>query len=288
MMELQDRQQQQQQQQHADQEQQQEQQPAGHQQQQQQHPEPQQQQQQQQQRDASITLEGSQGTPSPEELQSFLLNIEDASPESFSPADEYRPAGSPRYSVWGAGRQSESEPPETPEGWISFLKNTIPFFFGGNAVKQRQAKLLLIEALDHFDMINDLFFILRVSLVLWRRGPFHELRSVRFVLLWLSCLRLFMPFAVFNEIKRAGVQCPQALFMFERLTWTFQLLMRLVEDLPQLIMSLIYLINNGKDIYAIVVISYSSTMFLITSIRMGKRYPFRGTLYLLFSSRAPM
>ena len=37
--------------------------------------------------------------------------------------------------------------------------------------------------------------------------------------------------------------------MFERLTWTFQLLMRLVEDLPQLIMSLIYLINNGKDIY---------------------------------------
>ncbi|OEH75265.1 hypothetical protein cyc_07910 [Cyclospora cayetanensis] len=197
-------------------------------------------------------------------------------------------------------------------GWANFLGEVCPHFFRGDAVKQKQAKLLLIEALDHFDMINDLFFILRVSLVLWRRGPFHEMRSARFVLLWLCCtyiisltatackryiiyhrikgesLRLFSPLAVFGEIKRSGVHCPQALFMFERLTWTFQLLMRVVEDLPQLLMSLIFLINNGKDVYAIAVISYSSTMFVVTSIRMGKRYPLKGTLYLLFSSQAPM
>ena len=41
-------------------------------------------------------------------------------------------------------------------------------------------------------------------------------------------------------------------------------------------------------VQAIAVISYSTIMFIITSIRMGKRYPFKGTLYLLFSSRAPM
>ena len=43
----------------------------------------------------------------------------------------------------------------------------------------------------------------------------------------------------------------QDLFMFERLTWTFQLLMRAVEDLPQLLMSLIFLLNNGKDVYVL-------------------------------------
>ncbi|CDJ61508.1 Conserved Plasmodium membrane protein, related [Eimeria maxima] len=262
-----------------------------------------QQQQQQHQPSLSLSLQDRQESLSPEDLQSFFSNIEEPSPHMSSPADEYRPLGSPRYSVWGAGRQSvlwsgvssqssvseeESQTLEEEEGWFNFIRNVFPHFFGGDAIKQRQAKLLLLEALDHFDLINDLFFIIRVSLVLWRRRGFHELPSLRFVLLWLGCLRLFIPLAVFGEIKRSGVECPQALFMFERLTWTFQLLMRAVEDLPQLLMSFIYLINCGKDNYAIAVISYSTIMFIITSIRMGKRYPFKGTLYLLFSSRAPI
>ncbi|XP_026192643.1 uncharacterized protein LOC34623769 [Cyclospora cayetanensis] len=242
-----------------------------------------------------------------QELQSFIATIEEPSPHHSPPAEEHHPLRSPRQSLWGGGlfrpsawtglstesllsEEASFTGHNTPLhcGWANFLGEVCPHFFRGDAVKQKQAKLLLIEALDHFDMINDLFFILRVSLVLWRRGPFHEMRSARFVLLWLCCLRLFSPLAVFGEIKRSGVHCPQALFMFERLTWTFQLLMRVVEDLPQLLMSLIFLINNGKDVYAIAVISYSSTMFVVTSIRMGKRYPLKGTLYLLFSSQAPI
>lgn len=39
---------------------------------------------------------------------------------------------------------------------------------------------------------------------------------------------------------------------------------------------------------AMLMISYSSTMFFITTIRMGLRYPFKGTLYLLLSSEPPM
>lgn len=42
---------------------------------------------------------------------------------------------------------------------------------------------------------------------------------------------------------------PQVLFMFERLCWTYQLLMRVLEDLPQVLLSILFLINQGKDTY---------------------------------------
>lgn len=35
-------------------------------------------------------------------------------------------------------------------------------------------------------------------------------------------------------------------------------------------------------------IAYSSCMFVVTSIRMGRRYPFKGTMYLLLSSQPPV
>nr|CEL69692.1 TPA: insulin-degrading enzyme [Neospora caninum Liverpool] len=185
-------------------------------------------------------------------------------------------------------------------------------FFSTDVVKQKLSRLTLIEALEHFDMVNDFFFLVRVAWAIHRGFHWRENKSAKFVMAWLvttyviSCcayaLRrfliynrisqkssaLFFPLLVFKEIRRAGEESPEVLFMFERLCWTYQLLMRVIEDLPQVLLSILFLINQGRDTYAMVMISYSSTMFFITTIRMGLRYPFKGTLYLLLSSEPPV
>ncbi|EPR60827.1 insulin-degrading enzyme [Toxoplasma gondii RUB] len=185
-------------------------------------------------------------------------------------------------------------------------------FFSTDVVKQKLSRITLMEALEHFDMVNDLFFLVRVAWAIHRGFHWRENKSAKFVMAWLvttyiiSCcayaLRrfliynriskkssgLFYPLVVFKEIRRAGEESPEDLFMFERLCWTYQLLMRVIEDLPQVLLSILFLINEGRDTYAMVMIAYSSTMFFITTIRMGLRYPFKGTLYLLLSSEPPV
>ncbi|PFH33973.1 insulin-degrading enzyme [Besnoitia besnoiti] len=185
-------------------------------------------------------------------------------------------------------------------------------FFSTDLVKQKLSRITFMEALEHFDLFNDLFFLMRVAWAIHRGIHWRENNSAKFVMAWLvatyiiSCcaysLRrfliynrisqkftsLFHPFLVFKEIRRAGEESPEVLFMFERLCWTYQLLMRVIEDLPQVLLSILFLINQGRDTYAMIMISYSSTMFFITTIRMGLRYPFKGTLYLLLSSEPPV
>ncbi|PHJ20258.1 insulin-degrading enzyme [Cystoisospora suis] len=185
-------------------------------------------------------------------------------------------------------------------------------FLSADLIKQKLSRLTFMEALEHFDLFNDLFFLVRVAWAIHRGIHWRENKSAKFVMAWLLItyfiswsaylLRrfliyhrinrrynsLFYPFLVFNAIRKAGEESPEVLFMFERLCWTYQLLMRVIEDLPQVLLSILFLINQGRDTYAMLMISYSTTMFFITTIRMGLRYPFKGTLYLLLSSEPPI
>lgn len=57
--------------------------------------------------------------------------------------------------------------------------------------------------------------------------------------------------ALFFSLKTPPVRAreTQALFMYERLSWTYQLLMRIIEDIPQLLISLLFLLQHGRDVY---------------------------------------
>ncbi|CAD98418.1 predicted integral membrane protein, possible [Cryptosporidium parvum] len=100
--------------------------------------------------------------------------------------------------------------------------------------------------------------------------------------------KLFSPFHVYCQIRKVGDEMPEALFMLERVNWTYTLIMHILEDIPQLFASSIFLSYYGNDFYAFFMITWSSCMIITTSIRMGISYPLIGTLSLIFSRKPPV
>eukprot|EP00922_Rhytidocystis_sp_ex-Travisia-forbesii_P017696 GHVS01026376.1.p1 GENE.GHVS01026376.1~~GHVS01026376.1.p1 ORF type:complete len:355 (-),score=29.95 GHVS01026376.1:120-1184(-) len=202
-------------------------------------------------------------------------------------------------------------PPLSSVEYIWELIKAVPET-GSMSLRSTQARLTLFEILEHFDFFNDLMFIARVAFTICVGKVGHEESLGVFALWWLvtiwltsflgyclrPCLiyhrisgehlRMFWPFVVFQQIKVSGEKCPQVLYMYERLYWTYALIMRVVEDIPQVVASSIFLLNYGRDAYAIVVISFSVLLLIITSIRMGASYPLAGTVSLLLSTQPPV
>eukprot|EP00921_Rhytidocystis_pertsovi_P004017 GHVQ01006923.1.p1 GENE.GHVQ01006923.1~~GHVQ01006923.1.p1 ORF type:complete len:415 (+),score=59.44 GHVQ01006923.1:296-1540(+) len=204
--------------------------------------------------------------------------------------------------------------PVPATGSLEYCVELVTHLVDKNAgsVRAVQARLTLFEALEHFDFFNDLFFICRVVFSVFVGKAVHDNRMGLFALWWLGtiwltsflgyvlrpCLiyhrisgddmKMFMPFLVFQQIRVAGQYSPQTLYMYERLYWTYALIMRVVEDTPQVIASSIFLLSYGRDAYAIAVILVSFILLIITSIRMGRAYPLAGTVSLLLSTQPPV
>lgn len=100
--------------------------------------------------------------------------------------------------------------------------------------------------------------------------------------------KLFSPIHVYSQIREVGDEQPEVLFMLERVNWTYTLIMHILEDIPQLFASSIFLSNYGNDFYAFFMITWSSCMIITTTIRMGISYPLIGTLSLIFSRKPPV
>lgn len=195
-------------------------------------------------------------------------------------------------------------------------------------IRGKQGRLTLWEATEHFDIVNDLIFIYRVAnaIAIWGNEQSHNHGSsfsanvdlerkqeigsmVLYSLLGIwavsvaaYCFRsriiyhridqrnmtLFCPFVVFWKIRQVGRHCPDNLYMFERLSWTYQVLMRVIEDIPQVVASAVFATIYGADAYTCFMISWSAMLMLLTSYRMGVMYPVVGTASLLLSRQPPV
>lgn len=186
---------------------------------------------------------------------------------------------------------------------------------GTASVRAKQSRLTMWEILEHFGFLNDLLFICRVGIITqeprFRDNP--RLQRIGCIsILYLTCIWLtsaiayasrryivyhritpsnsgiFWPILVFVKIRQMGDASPETLYMFERLLWTYQLIVRLFEDIPQLIVSAVFLANFGKNLYTYFMVAYSCMLMVITSIRMGVSYPLFGTLSLILSRTPPV
>jgi len=179
-------------------------------------------------------------------------------------------------------------------------------------LRGKQARLTLWEFLEHFDIINDLMFICRIAWTLSSSSAIGDPTMGYTALLCLSGiwvtsvvaysvrkhiiyhridpenLGLFTPFVVFWKIRQIGDTSPETLYMFEKLFWTYQLVMRVLEDIPQVVCSAIFLCTYGRDVYTFFMISWSCILLLLTSYRMGVMYPIFGTFSLLLSRQPPV
>ncbi|KAK6589024.1 hypothetical protein RS030_243597 [Cryptosporidium xiaoi] len=166
-----------------------------------------------------------------------------------------------------------------------------------------------------FYLVSNLFFILKVLKTIISSSNKHRLNKdmgwVSFLCLTSTFLtsilayltrsyifyhrieskyisKLFSPIHVYNQIRVVGDEKPETLFMMERINWTYTLIMHILEDIPQLFASSIFLANYGNDFYAFFMITWSSCMIITTTIRMGVSYPLINTLSLIFSRNPPV
>eukprot|EP01057_Protomagalhaensia_wolfi_P001614 Protomagalhaensia_wolfi_Nauph_80__1613@NODE_199_length_3207_cov_89_350694_g133_i3_p2_GENE_NODE_199_length_3207_cov_89_350694_g133_i3NODE_199_length_3207_cov_89_350694_g133_i3_p2_ORF_typecomplete_len305_score0_16_NODE_199_length_3207_cov_89_350694_g133_i321663080 len=189
------------------------------------------------------------------------------------------------------------------------------------SIRGKQARLTLWESLELFDICNDFVFILRVAAYMRHIKGYGSQTEINKLpigyvsLAWLICIYMislvayftrrwwlyhrispkdseyFMPFLSLVKIRQAGISSRSSLaslFMFERLVWTYQLAMRLLEDVPQVVVSTIYLLSFGNNPYIHFMIAYSLIMIVVTSYRMGSEFPILRTITLLFSRTPPV
>ncbi|OII73274.1 uncharacterized protein cubi_02506 [Cryptosporidium ubiquitum] len=198
---------------------------------------------------------------------------------------------------------------------LGYICSLIYNFRENNTIRSKQSQLTLWEIMKQFYLVNNLFFILKVLKTLASSNRTHRLSQdmgwVSFMCLLSTFLtsilayltrsfifyhriddkytkKLFSPFHVYSQIRRLGEEMPEALFMLERVNWTYTLIMHILEDIPQLFASSIFLSYYGNDFYAFFMITWSSCMIITTSIRMGISYPLIGTLSLIFSRKPPV
>ncbi|KAJ1608390.1 hypothetical protein OJ252_2536 [Cryptosporidium canis] len=201
---------------------------------------------------------------------------------------------------------------DTTFGYICSL---IYNFRASDTIRGKQSQLTLWEIMKQFYLVNNLFFIIKVLKTLVSSSKTHRLSQdmgwVSFMCLLSTFMtsllayltrslifyhriddrytkKLFSPFHVYCQIRRVGEEMPEALFMLERVNWTYTLIMHILEDIPQLFASSIFLSYYGNDFYAFFMITWSSCMIITTSIRMGISYPLIGTLSLIFSRKPPV
>eukprot|EP01053_Blabericola_migrator_P007126 Blabericola_migrator_1__7125@NODE_3609_length_1640_cov_157_390973_g2104_i2_p1_GENE_NODE_3609_length_1640_cov_157_390973_g2104_i2NODE_3609_length_1640_cov_157_390973_g2104_i2_p1_ORF_typecomplete_len360_score33_61_NODE_3609_length_1640_cov_157_390973_g2104_i22701349 len=225
----------------------------------------------------------------------------------------------PHDTIWsliGAGHTT----PENETVWEYVF--SLPYSLTEvRSVRGKQARLTVWEALELFDMFNDLNFLWRVGAAIhgWKyHGTAEEISKLPIsyvAITWLTCIYIislvayctrrwwlyhripstdyqyFIPFLSLNKIRLAGLESRASLatlFMFERLVWTYQVVMRLIEDVPQVVVSTVYMANIGKDPYIYFMIAYSLIMIVVTSYRMGSEFPLMRTFTLLFSRTPPV
>ncbi|KAH0479197.1 MAG: hypothetical protein KVP17_000349 [Porospora cf. gigantea B] len=179
-----------------------------------------------------------------------------------------------------------------------------------NKVIATQGRITLWEALEEFDIVNDFLFLIKVAISVhrgqasWKTGLIALvcLTNIYVLSVILYSTRqfiiyhrigaesrwLFRPFVALRQVRLAGETDPTALFMFERLLWTYQLIMRVFEDIPQAIVSALFLATYGRDFYTSFNIAFSLMMSVLSSYRMGIYYPMKNTLALLLSKEPPI
>lgn len=184
-----------------------------------------------------------------------------------------------------------------------------------NDIRNKQAQLTLWEMVKQFYLVNNLFFILKVLKTILSSNSKHRMNRdmswVSFMCLLSTFMtsvlayltrsyifyhriedkyltKLFSPVHVYSQIRLVGSERPETLFMIERINWTYTLIMHILEDIPQLFASSIFLANCGNDFYAFFMITWSSCMIITTTIRMGVSYPLKNTLSLIFSRNPPV
>ncbi|KAH0480407.1 MAG: uncharacterized protein KVP18_000825 [Porospora cf. gigantea A] len=140
-----------------------------------------------------------------------------------------------------------------------------------NKVIATQGRITLWEALEEFDIVNDFLFLIKVAISVhrgqasWKTGLIALvcLTNIYVLSVILYSTRqfiiyhrigaesrwLFRPFVALRQVRLSGESDPTALFMFERLLWTYQLIMRVFEDIPQAIVSALFLATYGRDFY---------------------------------------
>ncbi|KAH8739159.1 hypothetical protein FG386_001026 [Cryptosporidium ryanae] len=199
--------------------------------------------------------------------------------------------------------------------YISYIWGLLNGLREKNTIRNKQAQLTLWEIVRQFYLVNNLFFILKVLKTIVSSSNKHRLNKdmgwvsfmclistfITSLLAYLSrsyifyhriedkyISKLFSPIHVYSQIRIVGNEKPETLFMLERINWTYTLIMHILEDIPQLFASSIFLANYGNDFYAFFMITWSSCMIIATTIRMGVSYPLINTLSLIFSRNPPV
>jgi len=177
------------------------------------------------------------------------------------------------------------------------------------ANKSRQLRLIMFEALKHFAFVTDFLVLMRLYSGVFDRTR-RNYETVATVLLsgifvssvvgymtrmntivhkikdsdqWIFCPGI--PF--YNQVRRCGHLNPGVLLMYERLQWTYSLVMRVLEDLPRLFVVLCLLAQDSG--FLLIVDASTSLMVLVaSSFRMGSLYPYKSSLALLISSAPPI
>ncbi|XP_053992045.1 uncharacterized protein LOC128883554 isoform X2 [Hylaeus volcanicus] len=183
----------------------------------------------------------------------------------------------------------------------SYFLEILLHSFDSTSLRRREAQLSLWEIVEHFNFINDFLLILRMSYIthqqeyktqpaLQRIGNICYATRRYFVYHRITPLYsdIFYPLHVLRRIRQLGDISPETLYMFERLSLTYQILMRFLDDIPQVVISTFFLFHFGRNFYTYFVVVYSCGLTLITSIRMSFAYPLWGTLSLIFSRSPPV
>jgi len=177
------------------------------------------------------------------------------------------------------------------------------------ANKARQLRLVMFEALKHFAFLTDFLVLMRLYSGAFDRSR-RNYETVATILLsgifvssvagymtrmdtivhkikgpdrWIFCPGV--PF--YLQVRRCGTCNPGVLLMYERLQWTYSLVMRALEDLPRLFVVLCLLAQDSG--FLLIVDASTSLMVLVaSSFRMGSLYPYKSSLALLISSAPPI
>ncbi|XP_053992046.1 uncharacterized protein LOC128883554 isoform X3 [Hylaeus volcanicus] len=158
----------------------------------------------------------------------------------------------------------------------SYFLEILLHSFDSTSLRRREAQLSLWEIVEHFNFINDFLLILRMSYIThqqeYKTQPalqrIGNICTIYIVCLWLTSALgyatrryfvyhritplysdIFYPLHVLRRIRQLGDISPETLYMFERLSLTYQILMRFLDDIPQVVISTFFLFHFGRNFY---------------------------------------
>eukprot|EP00916_Digyalum_oweni_P001852 GHVL01003543.1.p1 GENE.GHVL01003543.1~~GHVL01003543.1.p1 ORF type:complete len:443 (+),score=52.93 GHVL01003543.1:52-1380(+) len=188
---------------------------------------------------------------------------------------------------------------QTGETWRQFLTN----WDKGNTRGLRKL-LTFFEILEHFDMIADFTFVIRIAYTWWlveSKGVVSSVFLLELVAIVSSIGAYFakpiiFSHAVYQSDVDNGLLAPVSVFFAlpqaktQSLIWmykiylTFTLLNRIIEDIPQVILATVFIFDYGPKFFSMLTAAWSVMLIILSSIHMCRNYPFLKTFLVMFSA----